>query len=120
MNREIKLYDVLSEEEFLMLLSDSKTEALLKFQELKIVEIKEEDIYGDFLFINNYGFKKTYGSFQCLITPTEKHTKQIICIPKSSNDRSKNFYTRWKSRRGGKDGFNPVTGTGSPNGKKTL
>lgn len=34
--------------------------------------------------------------------------------------KSSSYYTRWNNSVGGKPNFNPVSGTGSPNGKKTL
>lgn len=40
----------------------------------------------------------------------------------ASSDRRKSpdYYTRWESTSGGRPKFNPVSGTGGPNGKKTL
>jgi hypothetical protein len=41
-------------------------------------------------------------------------------FPTPDRRRSPDFYTRYHSTSGGKPEFNPVSGTGSPRGKKTL
>lgn len=54
----------------------------------QLVEIinKEEDLVGDFIVINGYKFKRVYGEYQCLQTPTEKHSKTEHIWPKAKND----------------------------------
>jgi hypothetical protein len=54
----------------------------------KLVEIMSDELYlhGDFIVIKGYKFKKSYGQFQCLQTPTEKHVKLKPNWPKAAND----------------------------------
>jgi hypothetical protein len=35
----------------------------------------EEDLFGDFIIVKGYMFKKTYGQYSCMETPTEIHKK---------------------------------------------
>lgn len=120
MTKEVKLYDEFTEEEFKTLLSDSSTEAQIKFNELKIIETNIANAFGDFVTIDKYWFKKIYSYYQCLATPAEQHEPRLIFSPKAAGDRGRAFYQRYRSTTGGKEDFNPTTGTGSPNGKKTL
>lgn len=115
---EFKLYQSLEMPEFETLL---KKEGLtLKDCEEKELNDDEHQLHGTFYFIQGYGLKLTYSIYlQCLITPTETHTRQHIAIPKAIGDRGRSYYAR-KSGKYGKEGFNPTTGTGSPSGKKTL
>lgn len=54
----------------------------------KLVEIMDgkEDLHGDFIVIKEYKFKYSYGSYQCLQTPTEKHEKVKLRWPKAPGD----------------------------------
>jgi len=54
----------------------------------KLVEIldKEKDLFGDFIIVKGYKFKKTYGEYQCMETPTEKHQKRTLNFQKAPND----------------------------------
>ena len=57
-------------------------------EEQKLVEIKDEknDLFGDFIVINGYKFKYSYGTYQCLQTPTEKHQKTTAPWSKAQTD----------------------------------
>lgn len=120
MTREVKLYEDFTEEEFKKLLSESSTEAEIKFNELKIVETNIANAFGEFVFVEDYAFKKIYSYYQCLKTPKEEHEQRTVFTPKAAGDRGRNFYQRYRNKTGGKEGFNPTTGTGNPGGKKTL
>lgn len=115
---KFNLYDNLEMPEFETLL---KKEGLtLANCETKELEDEENQLYGTFIFIQGYGLKLTYSQYlQCLITPTEHHTRQHVAIPKAVGDRGRSYYMR-SSGKYGKEGFNPTTGTGGPGGKKTL
>jgi|694.fasta_scaffold38852_11 hypothetical protein len=54
----------------------------------KLVEIMndKDDLHGDFIVIKGYKFKKVYGEYQCLQTPTEKHEKVELRWPKAPGD----------------------------------
>ena len=78
----IKLYQILEKEEmesFLNILGKNLEKA-------RIIEIKEKDLFGDFIVTDGYKFKITNGVYQCLETPTEQHQKQTINIIKNKND----------------------------------
>lgn len=81
---KVKLYDLLLEtklEKFLQSIGTS-------IAKCPVVEIKdpEADLYGDFICVQDYKFKSTYGQWQCLQTPTEKHVKQTVGAKKAPND----------------------------------
>lgn len=76
------------------LLSEKQLDKFLKdygtnVGEQKLIEIKEGELFGDFICVAGYKFKSSYGRYQCLETPEEKATKQIVGIFKASNDRLK-------------------------------
>lgn len=120
MTKEVKLYDEFTEEEFKALLSVSATEAEIIFNKLEIIETSIANAIGNFVTIDNYWFKKVYSYYQCLATPSEQHEMRIVFSPKAAGDRGRGFYQRYRSKTGGKEEFNPTTGTGNPGGKKTL
>lgn len=80
----MKLYQNLTEKKmdnFLKKLGSS-------LEKEQLVDIRDEaaDLYGDFIVIKGYKFKKSYGQYQCLQTPTEKHEKVKLRWPKAKND----------------------------------
>ena len=107
---EVKLYDVFEEEDFIKLIKIKFNETFDPNKEL--ISIREEALFGEFYLTNSYGFKKCYGGYQCLITPTESAEKITVSFIKAEGDRGKEYYTRYKSKNGGKEEFNPVTKTG--------
>ena len=81
---KIKLYQTINEKQmdnFLKTLGSN-------LENEKLVEIMNDDLdlHGDFVVIKGYKFKKTYGQYQCLQTPTEKHSKVKPNWPKAKND----------------------------------
>jgi hypothetical protein len=113
---KIELYQEFNEKEILEVLKFLGKDRPLPVPPLELQEIKDEenDLFGDFLLFEEYGFKKVYDKFICLITPTEHHTRQTVNISsKASGDRGKNYFTRYKSKHGGKEAFNPVSKTGN-------
>lgn len=54
----------------------------------QLVEILDEkqDLFGDFIVIKEYKFKKTYGQYSCMQTPTQKHVKVKHNWPKAPGD----------------------------------
>lgn len=82
--KKVKLYEMFLEsklEQFLQSIGTS-------IAKCPVVEIKdtEADLYGDFICVQDYKFKSTYGQWQCLQTPTEKHVKQTVGAKKAPND----------------------------------
>jgi hypothetical protein len=106
----IELYQELEEEELVKELISIGVD----FKKLTLVEIKDDsaDLFGDFIVVNDWLFKKIYSNYQCLATPTERHEKQSLNFVKANGDRGKNYFTRYKTSKGGVEGFNPVTKTG--------
>lgn len=84
MTKNIKLYQDLTEKQLDAFLKANGT----SIQQQKLVEIKstEDDLFGDFIVVKGYKFKKIYGNYQCLQTPTQKHTKTELKWPKAKND----------------------------------
>lgn len=80
--KNINLYDILSYDELNYFLSQYNT----SIEEKNIVEIKEKNLFGDFIIMNKYKFKITNGVYQCMETPTEKHEKQKVNIVKNKGD----------------------------------
>lgn len=82
--KSIKLYQTLTEKQIKSFLKDLGT----SIENEKLVEIKSEkdDLFGDFIVTNGYKFKKVYGQYQCMQTPTEKHIKAKLNFPKAKND----------------------------------
>lgn len=79
---KIKLYDTLTE---------AKLEKFLQSigaQNCEVVEImdKEADLFGDFICVQDYKFKHTYGQWICMQTPTAKHVKRTVYAKKAPND----------------------------------
>lgn len=85
---KIKLYQILSEKEINKFLKSIGYNSSIN--NLLILEIKNEDMFGDFIIIEDYYFKKIYSEYQCLKTPTEEHKKQKANIIKNPND-SRNY-----------------------------
>lgn len=90
--KQPKLYQTLTEKQMDNFLKANGT----ALADQKPVEIKDEasDLYGDFIVIDGYKFKKIYSEYQCLETPKEKHAKQRVSIRQAPNDNYKN----WKSK----------------------
>lgn len=113
MNDIIELYTEFTDEEFIALLKDKFNE---EYNEVNLKEISDEelDFFGDFYYVNEYIFRKQmYGQgFMCYKNPIEVHVKRSLNIGKAKGDRGKNYFTRYRSTKGGKDEFNPVTKTG--------
>lgn len=82
--KAIKLYQILTERHMKSFLKDLGT----SIEKEKLVEIKNEkdDLFGDFIVIGGYKFKKVYGEYQCMKTPTETHSKAKLNFPKAKND----------------------------------
>lgn len=82
--KPIKLYQILTERQMKSFLKDLGT----SIENEKLVEIKSEkdDLFGDFIVTNGYKFKKVYGEYQCMKTPTETHSKAKLNFPKAAND----------------------------------
>ncbi len=84
MAKEIKLYQDFTEKQMAIFLkSHGKS---LATQPLIEIMSAEEDLFGDFIVIKGYKFKKIYGQYQCLQTPKEKHCKTELRWPKAKND----------------------------------
>jgi hypothetical protein len=77
------IYQLLSEKQLNKFLKPYNTDTGKE----KLVEIKEGELFGDFICVGGYKFKLTFGRYQCLETPTEKVTKQTINAFKAPNDR---------------------------------
>ena len=58
-------------------------------EEIELVELREVDLYGNFIVFEGYKFKLTYGNYQCLETPTKKIEKRNINFVKAKNDHYK-------------------------------
>lgn len=109
---KLELYDVFEEKEFIKLIKENfNTDFNPKKEKLVFID-EEPSLYGDFYLIENYAFKKCFGGYQCLVTPNEKHTALFQNGIKASGDRSKAYFTRYRSKLGGKEEFNPVTKSG--------
>lgn len=78
----MRLYQLLSEKQLDKFLKPYGTNV----GEQKLVEIKEGELYGDFICVSGYKFKITFGRYQCLETPTDKVKKQTINAFKAPND----------------------------------
>lgn len=84
MAKDIKLYQDLTEKQmdnFLKTLGSS-----IAKETLREIKNQEQDLFGDFIVINGYKFKKIYSNYQCLETPTAKHSKTELKWPKAKND----------------------------------
>ncbi len=77
--KKINLYQLFTEKQLL---------TKFKLNKIILTEILDEPngLYGDFLVIEGYKFKHTYGKFQCLETPTEKIQKSKVMFTKAPND----------------------------------
>jgi hypothetical protein len=80
----MKLYENITEKKmgnFLKKLGSS-------LEKEKLVEIRDDEagLHGDFIVIKGYKFKKSYGTYQCLETPTDKHVKIKHIWPRGAND----------------------------------
>lgn len=77
--KKIKIYQTFTEKQLLKLFNLSN---------IILLEILDEPngLYGDFLVIEGYKFKSSYGQFQCLETPTEKIQKSKVMFTKAPND----------------------------------
>lgn len=82
--KPIKLYQTLSESQLKKVLISLGTS--LEKQNLVDIFDDNQDLYGDFIIVSGYKFKKTYGKYQCFETPTEKHKKLKLNFPKAAND----------------------------------
>ena len=58
-------------------------------EEIELVELRDADLYGNFIIFEGYKFKLTYGNYQCLETPTQKIEKRNINFVKAKNDHYK-------------------------------
>lgn len=92
---------------------------LLKDEVLDTIK-EPKSIAGKYVMIKGYGFRKCGWGYECLITPKDSFDRlwnetvedlQPVML-KAKGDRSKNYYTRYKTSKGGKEDFNPVTKTG--------
>jgi hypothetical protein len=85
-----KLYDTLTETELNDFLKHLGT--TLEAETLTEILEPETDFYGDFIVYGGYKFKKTYGVYSCMQTPTEKHqkNKKNIMFTKAKNDHYEN------------------------------
>lgn len=81
----MRLYQLLTEKQLNKFLKPYNTDTGKE----KLIEIKEGELFGDFICIGGYKFKYTYGRYQCMETPTAKATKQTINAFKAPNDRYK-------------------------------
>ena len=91
--KQPKLYQTLTEKQMDNFLKENGT----SLSDQQLIEIKDDanDLFGDFIVLDNYKFKKIYGNYQCLENPKEKHTKQRVSIKQAPNDNYKN----WKSKK---------------------
>lgn len=80
----MKLYQTLTEKQMDAFLKKAGT-SLAKEKLVEILD-KEKDLFGDFIVVKGYKFKKTYGDYQCMETPTEKHEKRTLNFQKAPND----------------------------------
>ena len=78
----MRLYQLLSEKQLNKFLKRFNT----SLDEQKLVEIKEKDLFGDFICVEGFKFKYANGRYQCLETPTEKIEKPKIYFTKAKND----------------------------------
>lgn len=98
-----------------------KREDLDSFQMLKddiLDNVKEpKSIAGRYIFIKGYGFRKSAWGYECLITPEDNFDRvwkdtlegiQGVSFT-APGDRGKAYFTRYRSKSGGKEDFNPVT-----------
>lgn len=87
-----KLYQTLSEKQMEKFLKENGS----SIKEQKITEIKDtdSDFYGDFLIFKGFKFKLCYGQYNCMETPSEKHTKQKRPFIKAAGDN----YLNWKTK----------------------
>ena len=76
------LYQLLTEKQLNKFLKPYNTDTGKE----KLIEIKEGELFGDFICIGGYKFKYTYGRYQCMETPNEKAAKQTINAFKAPND----------------------------------
>lgn len=79
-----ELYETLEADEMNKFLEQFNSN--IELERLVEIKNKEEDFYGDFIVIGGYKFKFTYGSYQCLETPTEKHKPTKLHTKKAPND----------------------------------
>jgi hypothetical protein len=79
----MRVYQLLSEKQLNKFLKPYNTDTGKE----KLVEIKEGELFGDFICVAGYKFKLTFGRYQCLETPTAKIEKQTINAFKAPNDR---------------------------------
>lgn len=77
-----KLYQVLTTKRLGRFLSTLGT----SLEQIPVVEIKTDTMYGDFIVTHGYYFKLTYGNYQCMQTPEEKHQPQKANILKNPKD----------------------------------
>jgi len=78
------IYQLLSEKQLNKFLKPYNTDTGKE----KLVEIKEGELFGDFICVEGYKFKYAYGMYQCQETPTAKIEKPKIYFTKAVNDRS--------------------------------
>lgn len=54
--------------------------------DLKVKEDTVGGMFGDYIEIGGYKFKRIYGNYICMATPTESHEKPKINIIKAKTD----------------------------------
>jgi hypothetical protein len=69
----MKLYQILTEKQMDAFLKKIGTS--LAKEPLTEILNAEEDLFGDFIIVKGYKFKKVYSEYSCMETPTEKHKK---------------------------------------------
>lgn len=79
---KIKLYQILEKAEMNNFLKAHNS----SIEKEALVEIKENNLFVDFIVIAGYKFKLTNGVFQCMETPKDKHRAQKINIIKNPHD----------------------------------
>ncbi len=85
-----------------------------------IYKSEPRSIAGKYFMIKGYGFRECSWGYECLITPTDNYDRiwkeNLEPIKpmgiKAEGDRSKSFFTRYKTVKGGKEEFNPTTKAG--------
>lgn len=80
------LYQIATEKQLKKFL---KKEFEVDLYDLPMTELKTPLLFGDFVCHKGYKFKKIYSHYQCMETPTEKHSDKKVAIFKNPNDRWK-------------------------------
>ena len=57
-----------------------------ELDKLELKEIEVGGFFGDYLIAGEYKFKKIYGTYTCMETPTDKHENKKINIVKNPGD----------------------------------